>query len=147
MSEREARKLSALVTAPPRVLMTRDQAYAQRSERKNKNKFGNIKVTTDDGEKFDSRAEYRRWCQLLIHVKAKQITRLQRQIPYVLVDPLVAPDGTKLRGVTYIADMQYLDANGDLVVEDVKGVETAEYRIKKKLMLERYGIWVREIRS
>jgi hypothetical protein len=31
-------------------------------------------------------------------------------------------------------------------VEDVKGVKTEAYKIKKKLMLERYGIRITEIK-
>ena len=126
--------------------MTREQAYAARSERKGKNKYGNHKVEAD-GLKFDSKAEYRRWCQLKILVKAKEISQLQRQVPYELVPAMKAPDGTNLRPVAYIADMTYLDRSGALVVEDVKGVSTQEYRTKKKLMLAVHGIWVREIRS
>jgi hypothetical protein len=127
-------------------LLPREQAYALRSERKGKNKFGAHKVESC-GQKFDSKAEYRRWCQLQTLLKGRAITELQRQVPFTLVPNQVAPDGTKLRGVTYIADMTYRDHAGALVVEDVKGVETGEYRIKKKLMLQVHGIWVREIRT
>jgi hypothetical protein len=47
----------------------------------------------------------------------------------------------------YIADFAYHDAEtGERVVEDVKGMSTAEYRIKKALMLACLGIEVREVR-
>ena len=43
----------------------------------------------------------------------------------------------------YIADFVYTE-NGATVVEDTKGVKTDAYKIKKKLLLERYGIKIRE---
>ena len=141
LSEREANEIM-------RRRAPRDVAYAARiAARKNKPKYGNHKIESPDGMKFDSKAEYRRYCHLATLAKAKRITNLRRQVPYELVPPQVSPDGTKLRPVLYLADMVYIDGNGVEVVEDVKGVDTAEYRIKKKLMLERHGIWVREIRS
>ena len=43
----------------------------------------------------------------------------------------------------YVADFVYED-NGDTVVEDTKGMRTKEYVIKRKLMLYRYGIRIKE---
>jgi hypothetical protein len=45
----------------------------------------------------------------------------------------------------YYADFVYYK-DGELIVEDVKGVKTEAYKIKKKLMLERYGIRITEIK-
>lgn len=45
---------------------------------------------------------------------------------------------------SYIADFCYIQ-NGETVVEDAKGYRTEVYRIKKKLMLERYGIQIKEV--
>lgn len=128
--------------------MTREEAYAARADAKMaKPKYGNHKVETPTGEKFDSKAEYRRWCQLDLLAKAGEIKDLRRQVPYLLVPAQVTPEKKTIRPVNYIADMVYQDKAGKVVVEDVKGVETAEYRIKKKLMLMVHGIWVREIRT
>lgn len=49
------------------------------------------------------------------------------------------------RRCEYVADFVYRDRQGRLVVEDVKGVRTKEYIIKKKLMLWVYGIEVKEV--
>lgn len=46
-----------------------------------------------------------------------------------------------MRAVTYIADFVYT-RGGKTIVEDAKGFKTKDYIIKKKLMLERFGIWV-----
>lgn len=129
------------------VRLDRVTAYAARSEKKSKSKYGNQKVTTADGLTFDSKAEYRRWCELNVLVRAGEITDLKRQVPFDLVPAQVSPDGTKLRPVAYVADFTYRDKAGRLVVEDPKGASTAEWIIKKKLMLHVHGIWVREIRT
>ena len=129
------------------VRLDRAAAYAVRTEKKSKSKYGNHKVTTPEGLTFDSRAEYRRWCELNVLVKAREITDLKRQVPFDLVPAQVSPDGTKLRPLAYVADFTYRDKAGRLVVEDPKGASTAEWIIKKKLMLHVHGIWVREIRS
>ena len=44
-----------------------------------------------------------------------------------------------------IADFVYKDKNGVLVVEDTKGVRTADYVIKRKLMLWVHKIRIKEI--
>ena len=50
------------------------------------------------------------------------------------------------RAVCYVADFVYTDNDtGETVVEDVKGVRTKEYVIKRKLLLWRYGIRIREV--
>lgn len=47
----------------------------------------------------------------------------------------------------YLADFAYVDVEtGGRVVEDVKGYATAEYRLKKALMLAVHGIEVQEVR-
>jgi hypothetical protein len=144
LTEAEYKALGRPMT-PERL--DRAAAYAVRSEKKSKSKYGNHKVTTPEGLTFDSKAEYRRWCELHVLVRAKEITDLQRQVPFDLVPAQVSPDGTKLRPVAYVADFTYRDKLGRLVVEDPKGASTAEWVIKKKLMLHVHGIWVREIRS
>ena len=47
--------------------------------------------------------------------------------------------------VNYIADFVYEDARtGETVVEDVKGIRTKEYIIKRKLMMYVHGIKILE---
>ena len=47
--------------------------------------------------------------------------------------------------VHYVADFLYDDANGWRVIEDVKGVKTAMYRLKKRMMKEIYDVDVVEV--
>jgi hypothetical protein len=46
---------------------------------------------------------------------------------------------------SYYADFDYIEKDGTHVVEDVKGMKTKEYVIKRKLMLYIHGIKIREI--
>jgi hypothetical protein len=100
-------------------------------------KYGNKKVTIG-GEKFDSAKEARRYGELVLLGKAGQISDLKRQVKFELI-PRIGNE----RPCNYIADFTYLE-NGELVVEDVKGVKTDAYKIKKKLMLWVHGIRIKE---
>lgn len=103
------------------------------------NKYGNIKTVTSDGIKHDSIKEANRWCELNLLLKAGYITDLQRQVKFELI-----PKQEGERALYYIADFVYTE-NGIQVVEDVKGMKTKEYKIKKKLMLYFHGIKIKEI--
>lgn len=123
-------------------------------------KYHNIKTKTIDGIEFDSRKEARRWNELKLRERAKEIKDLQRQVKYVLIpaqyetieryskDGKRLKDGTKLieRECSYVADFVYTDLRtGKTVVEDTKGVKTKEYIIKRKLMLYFHKIRIKEI--
>lgn len=119
-------------------------------------KYNNKKVTID-GITFDSHKEARRYGYLSLLEKAGEITNLARQVEYELIP--VQKQTTEYtdkkgktrhktvvleRAVKYIA-LVYYDKQGQLVVEDAKGVRTKEYVIKRKLMLYMYGIKVSEV--
>jgi len=110
-----------------------------------KQKFGNEKVKDGDMV-FDSKAEHRRWPHLKIRQRLGEISDLQRQVPFELIPRLEKPSGGHERPTVYLADYTYRE-NGELVVEDVKGAVTPEFRLKRKLMLFRHGIEIREIRA
>jgi hypothetical protein len=107
-------------------------------------KYGNRK-TVIDGIVFDSKAEARRYCELSLMQKAGEISDLRLQVPFGLIETQRRSDGKMERGVVYVADFTYRDRNGQLVVEDVKGKRTAEYIIKRKLMLQVHHIEIREV--
>lgn len=66
---------------------------------------------------------------------------LQEQVRY----PLIAKSRYG-REIVYVADFTYFDKEkGVPVVEDVKGMRTAVYKLKKRLMAERYGIEIAEV--
>ena len=133
--------------------------------RQPRNKY-NARKATINGEEFDSKKEAHRWQQLKLMERAGQIDDLRRQVKYVLIPTQREQSNEvfqrgKNRGkakpgcvieheVSYIADFVYLDVNtGKTVVEDAKGYrDGAGYKIfviKRKLMLWRYGIRIREV--
>lgn len=106
---------------------------------KPQNKYKNEKIKRD-GETFDSKKEYLRWCDLKLLERAGEITDLRRQVKYDLI-----PKQEGERAVSYIADFVYKDRDGLTIVEDTKGVRTPEYIIKRKLMLYMKGIKISEV--
>ena len=103
-------------------------------------KYGNKALLTSDG-KFDSKLEYYRWCELKVLEKAKEIKDLKRQVKFVLIDK--SKHG---REISYMADFTYIK-DKQLIVEDTKSkaTKTPLYRLKKRLMAERYGITIKEV--
>ena len=113
------------------------------------------KKITIDGNTFDSRKEYRRFCELSLLQRAGAITDLQRQVEFVLIPAQREPDTIGVCGgvkkgktlelaVKYVADFVYRE-NGKTIVEDTKGFKTKDYIIKRKLMLWVHGIRIKEI--
>lgn len=113
------------------------------------------KKTILDGITFDSKKEADRYAELKFLLKSGEITDLQMQVEYELIPAQYGPDVTTPRGKTkrgplleravkYKADFVYVE-NGVTVVEDVKGFRTKEYIIKRKLLLWRYGIRIKEV--
>lgn len=90
-------------------------------------KYGNVK-TEVDGIVFDSKAEAKRYGELKLLLRSGDIQSLvwQPKLPIVV-------NGIKV--ATYIADFTYFDMRKPgHVFEDVKGVRTAVYKLKKKLV-------------
>ena len=110
------------------------------------NKYGNRKTWVGD-QCFDSKREANRWVELVLMQKAGEIRNLERQVPYELIPEVRDETTGKViqRNIVYKADFVYQDRDGSLVVEDAKGCRTKEYLIKKKLMLWRNGIRIREV--
>jgi hypothetical protein len=84
-----------------------------------------------DGIKFDSKKEATRYTHLKIMEKAGMITDLKLQPTF------------ELSSCKYKADFAYYQ-NEKFIVEDVKGVKTPIYRLKKKMMLNELGIEIKE---
>lgn len=92
----------------------------------------NARKTVVDGIQFDSAKEAKRYTRLRDLEQAGEIQGLRLQVPFEIL-PSFECDGVKYRGMRYIADFVYY-RDGERVVEDCKGMKTAEYRLKKKLM-------------
>lgn len=109
-------------------------------------KYGNRKIVRD-GIEFDSIKECQRYCELKLMQCAGVISDLQMQVKFELIpfQKVEFPDGVATeRATNYIADFVYKQ-NGQTVVEDTKGFRTKDYILKRKLMLWRHGIRIREV--
>ena len=114
------------------------------------------KRVTVDGLTFDSKAEANRYLYLRDAQKRGDIKNLQMQVKYVLIPAQYEHDRTgkvcgKIKGrllereISYRADFTYEDKDGNLIVEDVKGMKTKEYILKRKMMLYFHGIRITEV--
>ena len=112
-----------------------------------------------DGITFDSGKEMKRYVVLRQMQRDGEISDLQLQVEYELIPAQREPDIVGKNGVIkkgkvierackYIADFVYRDREGNLVVEDTKGYKKgAHYSLfvcKRKMLLEKYGIRIKE---
>jgi Protein of unknown function (DUF1064) len=99
------------------------------------------KPTTIDGVRFDSKAEARRWGELLLLQRAGKITDLNIQQRF----PLRADNGQVTGPVIghYVADFTYSE-EGRFIVEDCKGFRTPLFKWKAKHFEAQYGYPIRE---
>ena len=115
---------------------------------KQPNKYHNEKTVGADGTVFDSRKEERRYAELKLMERAGEISHLSRQQRVILIPNQLDKAGKVIeRKAEYVADFLYITKDGKTVVEDVKSpaTRTPVYRLKKKLMLYRFGIKVEEV--
>lgn len=98
-------------------------------------KYGAVRTQVGDVW-FASKGEAGRYSELLLLLAAGQIKDLTLQTKYYLVV-------NNINIGTYIADFVYIE-NGEIVVEDFKGVRTPVYRLKAKLMWALYRIKIFE---
>lgn len=117
------------------------------------NKYNNKKITRN-GITYDSIKEANRHCELIWLEREGEVSQLQRQVKYELIpsqyENILSLNGKYKKVCTeracfYIADFVYLDKNGLTIVEDVKGIKTEVYKIKRKLMLYIHNIKIKEV--
>ena len=151
LTQRDIKRLS-----PAAQRQIRNAGKNQREPKTQPRKYKNTPCdyVFEDGtvEHFDSVKERNRFAELILQQRAGIITDLKRQVEYQLIPANKRGDGKTERACKYIADFVYMDAvTGDQIVEDVKGYRDpnsagyAKFVIKRKLMLDRYGITVKEI--
>ncbi len=129
-------------------------------------KYHNIEVDYK-GIHFKSRKEARRFDYLMFCLEQGFITDLKLQEEFTLQSSYTAPNGERVRAIRYLADFTYKvgtrppdtlqvaaedaehwqkEGPGAYIVEDVKSkaTRTDKYKIKKKMMAERLGLYIRE---
>ena len=136
--------------------------------KRNYRKLNNQSITID-GIEFQSKKEGRRYSELKLLQRAGQISDLELQKKYELIpaqyETIETGEYYKVgakkgqpktkevcieQSLVYIADFVYKE-NGQTVVEDIKGFRDtssatyAKFVIKRKLMLWKYGIRIKEV--
>jgi len=99
-----------------------------------RHKFNAVQ-TTKDSIKFPSKSEARRYEEL------KKL-KLSNHIIFFLRQPMFDLPG----GVTYRADFIIFWSDGNVTIEDVKGFETSEFKLKKKQVESLYPINIEVIK-
>ena len=131
-----------------------------------RNKYG-ARKTRVDGIEFDSKREADRYRELKLLEKAGRIDGLRLQVKFELIPAQYEDTGETYkrgekagqpkkrlieRAITYIADFVYFETepvivngiktkraiNDRWIVEDVKGMRTKEYILKRKMFRFRY---------
>lgn len=99
-------------------------------------KYKNKKIEID-GLTFDSQAEANYYDHLKQLMKKGIVTAIIPQPRYLLQESF-KKNGILFRKIEYVADfaVQYADGHGEVV--DVKGVETTDFKIKRKLFEKKY---------
>lgn len=111
----------------------------------NNNKYHNKKVIYN-GIKFDSKKEMQRYKNLELLESTDYICSLELQKKFLLQEGYTNAEGKKIRPIYYIADFFYFDyIDQRWVVEDVKGVRTEVYKLKKKLFEYKYNLTIDEL--
>ena len=98
-----------------------------------RHKFKNI-ITEADGWKFMSKKEAKFYGELKLKQAAGEVLFFLRQVPIHLVG-----------GVRYVVDFLVFYGSGDCKFIDVKGMKTAMYIVKKKLVEAQYPITIEEV--
>ena len=129
-------------------------------------KYHNTEVD-HKGIHFKSLKEARRYDYLMYCLDQGFITDLKLQEEFTLQSAYTAPNGERIRAIRYLADFTYkvgklppdplqvaaedaehwqAEGPGAYVVEDVKSkaTRTDKYKMKKKMMAERLGLFIRE---
>ena len=129
----------------------REQARAAMDQAAGKYHNRKCTVTLPENGKsitFDSEKEARRFGELRMRLQFNDIWDLRLQVNFTLQEGFTTAEGERVRPIVYRADFTYQELTPSgwrTVVEDVKGVRTKEYSMKRKMMLEKFGVDIREV--
>lgn len=100
----------------------------------------NAQKTEVNGITFDSRLEADRFEQLQWLLKAGEISDLWLQVELQVNHGRIDPEtGEKIRSTNYVADFMYVDkGQHKIIIEDTKGMETPDFRLKWNLAKSQY---------
>jgi len=101
------------------------------------NKYRAVAVEID-GIRFDSQREGRRYEELKLLEMSGHIENLITH-PKFMLFPATMVRGKRIREIGYTADVQY-DEDGVMVVEDVKGFVTRDFKLRANLFQRQYPL-------
>lgn len=135
MAKGSALRFSSEAAMPPAMqqLLARQRGQSQavpspREKAPRPSKYG-AKPMVSNGIRFDSKREARTYERLLLMKQAGEVRSFNRQVIYDLPG-----------GVIYKLDFLVFFADGRVAHWDAKGVETKEFRIKRKLVRAEHGV-------
>jgi len=96
----------------------------------------NAKPTQSDGIRFDSKLEARYYDQLKLRQRAGEVVFFMRQVPFHLPG-----------GVRYVCDFQEFWSDGSVHFVDVKGMETSDFKMKKKQVEAIYPVEIEIVKK
>ena len=151
MDMREITRLSP--TAQRQILEKLGREQARAAMGKPAGKYHNRKYTVtlpENGKSitFDSEKEARRFGELRMRRQFGDVRDLRLQVNFTLQEGFTTAAGERVRPIVYRADFTYQERTPSgwrTVVEDVKGARTKEYAMKRKMMLEKFGVDIREV--
>ena len=98
-----------------------------------------------NGERYRSKREADRHQELQLMMFAGEISELRREVPFELAAGVKFSDAKRATPpLRYFCDFAYRLPDGRTVIEDVKGMRTRVYKIKRHLMLDKFGVEVKE---
>jgi hypothetical protein len=110
---------------------------AEYRQLKKRGKYNNQK-TTYNGREYHSKKEAIRAFELDLLVRARVIKSWTAQPRFDFIH-------NNIKICSYSGDFRVVYPNGEVQIEDVKGVRTAVYIIKRKLLKAFHGIDIKEI--
>lgn len=90
-----------------------------------------------DGIEFDSQLESHYYLHLKDKWEKGEIEHFQLQPRYILQDSF-KKNGKTFRKIEYVADFEVYHLDGEVEVVDVKGFETPDFKIKRKMFEKVY---------
>ncbi len=113
--------------------LKRKAVAPKRLSAKPRHKFGAV-ATVNDGIRFDSKLEAKYYSILKLKQHEGSVLFFLRQVP------LHIHGSEKAANIKYVCDFQVFYTDGRVEFIDIKGMETPDFKMKKKLVEANYPI-------
>lgn len=115
------------------IVKTKPKAATKEKPAKKKSTGNSRAIKKEvDGFLFDSTMEANYYEHLKAEQAAGRVLRFTLQPKFILLEPF-KKNGKTTRGIMYISDFWIYYADGSDIVVDVKGRETPDFKLKRKL--------------